>query len=199
MKNFKILSKVKSHKTKMPSLSDIFSSLKQSRCLSANQNPYEAKSKSSNLKQKPKIFVSTKPKIKNLSKPETKIKDKKIVSSKKLKKSSKNVKFIKGNLGTSEDKFMLVAPKVYDYQIFKDIYDLNGNLDRVLDTSQSSIESGREYSIVDRAALEEIYRMNESNEKRKLGTDEDYFIEGKKDFDCGNEEFVEKFNDIGLD
>ena len=195
MKGIKLPSKPKFPKNKTPSLSDIFSSLKQSRCLSANQNPYEIIPKPSNSKQKPRILTSTNPKIKIAKKPESKHKS---IEKKRLQKPSKNLKSQK-IIQVKDNKLPLVAPKVYEYQIFKDIYDLKGNHERILDTSQSSLESNRDYSLVDIAALDRIYEKNDPEDEISLGPSEDLFFQEAKICDEGNQNLLEKFNEFNLD
>ena len=207
MKDLNLFSLLKSPKGKVPSFSDIFSSLKHSRCLSAKQSPYENTSLSAKSKSKPKLSLFTctspRPKPKATEKPETKVKHKNKASGperKKLKKPAKNQssKLVQINDRNS----MLVAPRIYQNQIFMDVYDLQGNHDRIMEISQSLLETSQDDSVIVKGKLEILNNvhcdMNKLADERRLRPPENSYLEETKAPNDINQDLMKKLNELAL-
>lgn len=134
-------------------LVDILSSLKHSRCFSVKNSPYFTQNSTKQIKPvlncksrlcSPKNRVK---KNKDVKKNSCKTKDKNL-----SKKTGKNCNVINGKkkknrnvcsqdlnkLKNLEGKNIVYAPKIFENQLFRDVYDNKGNHDRVVELSDVS-------------------------------------------------------------
>jgi hypothetical protein len=206
MKDFKLFSNLKSPKGKIPSFSDIFSSLKHSRCLSAKQSPYENASISSKSKSKPKLslFSCTSPKTKTTEKLDSKLKPKHKTSGTEKKKLKKPAKAQKSSklVQINDRNSMVVAPRIYQNQIFTDVYDLQGNHDRIMEISQSLLETSQDDSVIVKGKLEILNNihcdMNKLADERRLRPPENSYLEETKAPNDINQDLMKKLNELAL-
>ena len=127
------------------SISEILSSLSHKRCLSAKNSPYN--NQTSIEKFNSAIRNSSRyhsPKLSIIKKKTQKKKPKKKIFRNSKKKTSKvlNSKKKQEELAYLEGKECFYAPKIFENQIFRDVYDETGKHDRVVEFSnQSKISS----------------------------------------------------------
>jgi hypothetical protein len=187
MKDFKLTSPgLLSPKVKLPSFTEILSSLKHHRCLSAKQSPYENTSNIEKLKTKLNPFSCKSPKIKPAEKTEGKLRNKKKsltkdkIKIKKGKKSQKGTKLVQ----ITDRRSMVVAPKIFENQFFMDVYDLQGNHDRIMEISQSHLETSQDDSILVKGKLEILnniqYTSNKMIDERRIRPPENSYLEETK-------------------
>ena len=129
---------------------------------------------------KPEPTLPKKKKLKSTPSKKKGIKEKKTGKTEKIEKTEKLVQI------TGKDR-MVYAPKIFDNQIFTDIYDLNGNHDRIMEISQSVQESVND-SVIVKGKLEILNKVegkvrkcqedkNKKNKKSKMRPPENSYLE----------------------
>lgn len=185
--------------------SEIFSSLKHHRCLSSKLSPYESTSNIEKLRTVLNLPSACKsPKLKSNEKIETKASSKKKLKTaagkkkgKKEKKSSKIQKLVQ----ITDKNHIVYAPKLFDNQIFTDIYDLQGNHDRIMEISQS-VQNSIEDSIIVKGKLEILNKVEKKNKKckemRKMRPPENSYLEETEAPNDIHSDLLQKLNKLAL-
>lgn len=215
---------MKDHKLTSPSIlspkaklstkafSEIFSSLKHHRCLSSKQSPYE---NSANLEKLRTVLnlpsACRSPKLKFTSKPESSLPKKKKLKStpnkkkgKKEKKTGKieKIEKIEKLVHILDKDRMVYAPKIFENQFFTDIYDLNGNHDRIMEVSQSVQESVND-SVIVKGKLEILNKVEGKarkcqEKKRKMRPPENSYLEETEAPNDIHSDLLQKLNKLAL-
>ena len=97
---------------------------------------------------------------------------------------------------------MVVAPRIYQNQIFTDVYDLQGNHDRIMEISQSLLETSQDDSVIVKGKLEILNNihcdMNKLADERRLRPPENSYLEETKAPNDINQDLMKKLNELAL-